>query len=191
MCWADERRDDGGHGATSGDGGGNRDEMRTAAEVAAAVDEDLANLRDPRVLASIKAFRVTPPTPIRLGWDYGAPGEAFDGWLVFSDPGQSTGIAYCDQGFGPKSPWGLIAIAEVSPSMGMDCGWFPRFIEAYLDSFSATDLPIWKVVRRNRGRSSRTTITDEASWEDAWNIVHRLRKEDSEHAYDCEHDISY
>jgi len=164
--------------------------MRSA-EIATAVDEDLANLRDPRVLASIKALRVTPPTPIRLGWDYGAPGETFDGWLVLSDPGQRTGIAYCDQGFGPKSPWGLIGIGEASPSMGMDSGWFRRFMDAYFDSFSATDLPIWKVVRRNSDRTSRTPITEEMSWEEAWKIVHRLRKEDSGHAYDCEHDISY
>jgi hypothetical protein len=134
---------------------------------------------------------VTPPTPIRLGWDYGAPGGTFDGWLVLSDPGQRTGIAYCDQGFGPKSPWGLIGIGEASPSMGMDSGWFRRFMDAYLDSFSATDLPIWKVVRRNSDTSSRTPITAEMPWEEAWKTVHRLRKEDSGHAYDCEHDISY
>jgi hypothetical protein len=165
--------------------------MRSASEVAAAVDEDLANLRDPRVLASINAFRVAPPTPIQLGWDYGAPGETFDGWLVFSDSGQRTGIAYCDQGFGPKSPWGLITTGKTCPSMGMDSGWFRRFIDAYLDSFSATDLPIWKVVRRNNDRSSRTPITEEFSWEEAWKVVYRLRKENPAHAYDCEHDISY
>ncbi len=165
--------------------------MRSAAEVAAAVDEDLANLHDSRVRAGITAFRVAPPTAIRLGWDYGKPGETFDGWLVFSDPEQRTGIAYCDQGFGPTRPWGLINTGETCPSMGMDSGWFRRFLDAYLDSFSAADLPIWKVVRRNKDRSSRTPITEELSWEEAWKIVYRLREEDPAYAYDCEHDISY
>src|SRR5437763_5055360 len=100
------------------------DMTMSAAEVAAAIDADLANLRDPRVRAGIMAFRVAPPALIRLAWDYGQPGETFGGWLVFSDPQQRTGIAYCDQGFGPKSPWGLIATGETCPSMGMDSGWF-------------------------------------------------------------------
>jgi hypothetical protein len=177
--------------ATNLDIGCYQDAMTSAAEVAAAVDEDLANLQDPRVLASIKAFRVTPPTSIRLRWDYGKPDETFDGWLVFSDPGHRTGIVYCDQGFGPRNPWGLIATRETSPSMGMDSGWFGRFIDAYWDCFSATDLPIWKVIRRNKDRSSRTPVTQEISWEEAWSIVYRLRKEDPAHEYDCEHDISH
>jgi hypothetical protein len=165
--------------------------LTTAAEVAAALEEDLAHLRDPRVRASIQAFRVGPPMSIRLAWEYGKPGDTFDGWLVFDDPGNRTGIVYCDQGFGPKRPWGLITTGESCPSMGMDCGWFGRFIDAYLDSFSATDLPIWRVVRRSKGDSSREPVTEELSWDEAWKIVHRLREEDPLHAYDCEHETSY
>jgi hypothetical protein len=165
--------------------------MTSAAEVAAALDEGLANLRDPRVRASIQAFRVATPTPIRLAWDYGEPDETFDGWLVFDDQGHRTGIVYCDKGFGPKSPWGLITTGETCPSMGMDSGWFRRFMDAYLDSFSATDLPIWRVVRWMKGDSSREPITDELSWEDAWKVVHRMREEDPAHAYGCEHNIAY
>jgi hypothetical protein len=63
-------------------------------------------------------------------------------------------------------------------------------MDAYFEA-AAEDLPIWKVVRRNSDRSSRTPITEETSWEDAWNGVHRLRREDPAHIYDCEHDISY
>ena len=164
--------------------------MTNSAEVAAALDEDLANLRDPRVRASIQAFRVATPTPIRLAWDYGEPGETFDGWLVFENPEQRTGIVYCDQGFGPKRPWGLINTGETCPSMGMDSGWFDRFMDAYLDS-PATDLPIWRVVRWRQGDSAREPITEELSWEEAWKIVYRLREEDPAHAYGCEHNIAY
>jgi hypothetical protein len=168
-----------------------RSAMTSAAEVTAALDEDLAKLRDPRVRASIHAYRLATPTPTRLAWDYGKPGETFDGWLVFADPVQRTGIAYCDHGFGPSSPWGLIATDETCPSMGMDSGWFRRFMDAYMDSFSATDVPIWRVVRWTKGDSSREAITEELDWDEAWKIVHRLREEDPAHAYGCEHDIAY
>lgn len=165
--------------------------MTSAAEVAAALDADLHNLRDPRVRASIEAFRVPMPNPIRLAWDYGEPGETFDGWLVFDDPGQRMGIVYCEKGFGPTSPWGLITTGDTCPSMGMDSGWFRRFIEAYLESFSATDLPIWRVVRWTRGDASHERITGELSWEEAWRMVDRLKKEDAAHLFGCEHDIGY
>jgi hypothetical protein len=165
--------------------------MTNAAQVAAALDDDLRNLRDPRVRASIQACRVPTPTPIRLGWDYGKPGDTFDGWLVFEDPSERTGIVYCDAGFGPKTPWGLIITGESCPSMGMDSGWFRRFVQAYFDSFSATDLPIWRVVRRTKVDRSPEFITGELSWDEAWKIVMRLREEDPEHLYDTEHSITY
>lgn len=165
--------------------------MTSAAEIAAALDEDLTNLRDPRVRAGIQAFRLAAPAPIRLAWDYGKPGETFDGWLVFDDPEHRKGIAYCDQGFGPKNPWGIIITGETCPSMGMDCGWFRRFIDAYMDSFSAADLPIWRVVRWTSSDRSREPITGELAWEEAWEMVYRLRAEEPSYFYSCEHDIAY
>ena len=75
--------------------------------------------------------------------------------------------------------------------MGMDSGWFGRFMDAYFDSLSATDLAIWKVVRRDMDSGSRTALTSELSWQAAWDAVERLRKDDPEHRYDCEHDIRY
>lgn len=165
--------------------------MTIAAEVAIAIDEDLRNLQDPRVRVSIEAFRLPTPRQIRLAWDYGQPGETFDGWLVLEDQGQRTGIVYCENGFGPASSWGLITTGEACPSMGMDSGWFRRFIEAYLDSFSATDLPIWTVVRWRKGNSSRDHITKELPWEEAWSLVGSFRDQDPGHLYGCEHNIVY
>jgi hypothetical protein len=162
-----------------------------AAEVAAAIDADLAKLEDPRVRAGIHACRLATPTPIKLGWDYGEPGETYDGWLVFDDPHQGTGIAYCERGFGPRSPWGLIATGEPIPRMGMDSGWFGRFTEAYFDSFSATTLPIWRVVRWTESYGAREPVTGELPWDEAWQIVDRLRQEDPAHKYACDHGISY
>lgn len=168
-----------------------RDTMTSVAEVVAALDEDLLNLRDPRVHASIRAYRLPSPKPIRLTWDYGKPGDTLDGWLVFEDAGQRTGIVYCGHGFGPTNPWGLIITGETCPSMGMDSGWFRRFIEAYFDSFSATDLPIWRVVRWTKDDSCREPLTAELPWEEAWRILARFKEEDPERLYSCEHSIVY
>jgi len=74
--------------------------------------------------------------------------------------------------------------------MGMDSGWFRRFMEAYWESPSATDLDVWKVVRRDRDWSSRTAITGELSWREAWDAIERMRKDDPEHLFNCEHDIA-
>jgi hypothetical protein len=165
--------------------------MTSASQVAAALEDDLRDLRDPRVRAGIQAFRLPTPAPIRLAWDYGKPGETFDGWLVVDDPGQGTGIVYCDQGFGPTNPWGLIATDQTCPSMGMDSGWFRRFLDAYFDSFSAADLDIWRVVRWTQADRSREFITEELSWEEAWRIVERLRGEEPGYFYSTEHNITY
>ena len=165
--------------------------MTNAAQVAALLEEDLRNLRDPRVRASIQAFRLPTPRLIRLAWDYGKPGDTYDGWLVFEDLERRVGIAYCEQGFGPKNAWGLINVGESCPSMGMDSRWFRRFMDAYLDSFSATDLPIWRVARWTKGDTTREHITEELSWEEAWGIVRRLAEDDVTHAYQAEHAINY
>jgi hypothetical protein len=41
---------------------------------------------------------------------------------------------YCEHGFGPLAPWGLIFLDEETPSTGQEFCWFPTFRK------SATDL---------------------------------------------------
>jgi hypothetical protein len=164
--------------------------MTGAAQISAAIDADLRNLRDPRVRAHIEAFRLPTPTPIRLGWDYGKADEAFDGWLVFDDREHHDGIAFCDQGFGPRTPWGLINTGDAYPRMGMDSGWFHRFMDAYFEA-AASALPIWRVARRTQVDGERELVTEELAWDEAWKIVMRLREEDPARRYDVEHDIAY
>jgi hypothetical protein len=164
--------------------------MKDPAQITAALDEDLRNLRDPRVRAHIETFRLPAPTPIRLAWDYGKPDETFDGWLVFDDREQRCGIAYCDEGFGPATPWGLVNTSEACPSMGMDCDWFSRFMDTYFAS-PASDVPIWRVVRRTQAEGDRAFATGELACDEAWKVVKQLREQDPAHRYDVEHDIAY
>lgn len=110
-----------------------------ADEIAALIDTELAALADPEVEKRVRAGLVQPRR-ITLDWDYGRPGQQFDGWVVFDhEAGSNTLIVYCEEGFGPKHPWGLVFACAV-PAMGMDSGWFPTFLQAFGDSFAALPL---------------------------------------------------
>ena len=45
----------------------------------------------------------------------------------------AVGIAYCDQGFGPTHPWGLMFLTGPRSSMGMETSWHRSLEEAYID----------------------------------------------------------
>lgn len=57
-------------------------------------------------------------------WDYGDVGQTFPCWICLEDRRSNTAIAYCEQGFGPTNPWGLLFLAGEPSSLGMDSGWF-------------------------------------------------------------------
>lgn len=160
-------------------------------DVAALVREDLGDLADPRVLAHLSSLLVIPPQRIILGWDYGKPGEQFPGFLVLDHAASGTGIAYCQHGFGPQNPWGLIFThRESPPSIGMDDGWYPRFLDAYFESKAASELDIWRVRKREPGQEAEW-LTGDQSWDEAWRRVTALRQSDSTCRYDCEHAVSH
>jgi hypothetical protein len=78
-------------------------------------------------------------------WDYGRPGEAFPCWLVPEHQASNTGIAYCEQGFGPRCPWGLLFLEGTEHmSMGMDSAWFEYFLEACFEFKASSEVPIWR-----------------------------------------------
>jgi len=83
-------------------------------------------------------------------WDYGVPGQTYPCWSVLNHIESNTGIAFCEFGFGPRSPWGLVMLSGAEHmSLGMDAGWFETFLEAYFDSRAITDLPIWRVFKQD------------------------------------------
>jgi hypothetical protein len=149
------------------------------------IEVELMHISDARVIAHIKAILIDPK-PISLGWDYGSLGQEFPGWKVLDDEEHSgAAIAYCEFGFGPRSPWGLIG-PELN--MGMDSGWFPNFIDAFLESFASIALPIWRVFRLEADQT-RTLLTQEGSWEASWKMVERLRLEYPDSHFGVEHSV--
>ncbi|NPV19702.1 hypothetical protein [Bradyrhizobium aeschynomenes] len=155
------------------------------------ITEELAALSDKRVLSHIRGMLVAPHMLLRE-WDYGQPGQQYPCWFVLSDPQSGAEIAYCEHGFGPRCPWGLVSSADQPEyrHMGMDSGWFTSFLDAFFDSFACVALPIWKVIRTD-SQGNRTCLSGEDTWDTTWQRVYELRDHDPAGRYDCSHDIAY
>ena len=140
---------------------------------------------DKRVLAHVRTLLATPEAQLRE-WDYGEPGQSLRCWLVLAHRPSNTGIAYCEEGFGPAMPWGLLRLEGTEHmSMGADSGWFDRFPDAYFESHASADLPIWRVFERSGMAFPGTPITAEGTWDATWADVMRLRGQKPHLQYDC------
>ena len=162
-----------------------------ASQLKKLIDHELAHLSDARVKTHIQGLLVEPKPTLR-DWDYGKPNEKYLCWQVLNDNESNFGISYCESGFGPRNPWGLVWLEsneDKAISMGMDSSWYPTFLDAYFES-SAAALPIWRVFKTSPLRA-REPITDEGSWDDTWQRVMEYRKGDPAARYDCDHSISY
>jgi len=150
----------------------------------AMVDHELARLSDSRVVPHIQALRIEPTVTMRR-WDYGHEGEQYPCWTVLRHALSNTGIAYCEQGFGPRSAWGLVWLGgeEDRLSIGMDCSWFTTFLRAFLVCAAATELPIWRVFKGHW--EEMPPISDEGEWDATWAKVMDLRESDPANLYNC------
>jgi hypothetical protein len=101
--------------------------------VALRVERELAGIRDPTLLALVRDLLVDP-YPVERDWDYGAPGQKYVCWTVLEHRPSGTGVAYCEQGFGPAFSWGLVFLAGPHLGMGMDSGWYASLEDAVRES---------------------------------------------------------
>lgn len=97
-----------------------------AATVSQLVEEQIALIEQPELAEAIRSSLVLPRLENRE-WDYGEEGQTYPCWIVVEHKESNTGIAYCEQGFGPSSPWGLLFLEGSRRNMGMDAAWF-RFL---------------------------------------------------------------
>ena len=149
------------------------------------IAEELATVSDQRVLEHIRTLLVDPKIVFR-DWDYGEPGQRFPCWTVFEDPVSETAIAFCEQGFGPTYPWGLVHLSEDDGGgMGMDCAWYLNFLDTFYESMSATRLAIWQVVK-TAADGHKIVLTEDLSWQVAWQEITELRAADPASRYDCD-----
>ena len=91
--------------------------MKTFDKIKLLVVSELEQISDPLARDGLETVLIEPRQTLLI-WDYGEPGETYPGWMVAEDHETNTGIAWCDQGFGPKNPWGLMSLTDAH--MGMD-----------------------------------------------------------------------
>jgi hypothetical protein len=110
-----------------------------SSEIDRLVKSELARMDDERLRAAILALLV-PPRREDRAWNYGPVGATFPCWIVLEHLPSNTGIAYCEQGFGPGDPWGLLFLTGRRLSMGMESQWFVTLEDAFRQSM-ACDIP--------------------------------------------------
>lgn len=118
----------------------------TAEAVAEAVEAEINRISQPELVACIRQHLV----PVRCEqseWDYGDPGLTHPCWIFAEHAASNIAFAYCEQGFGPRDPWGLLSIRGKHLSMGMDGGWFARLDDLFRESsaWDGVDPPGYEV----------------------------------------------
>jgi len=111
--------------------------MTTASDVTSLVEKELVRFTDRDQLERVRTLIIAPRCEQR-GWDYGNDNQTYPCWIVAEHQETQTAIAFCEFGFGPDNPWGLLFIAGRGKceSMGMDSGWFRHLDECLQDSFA-------------------------------------------------------
>jgi hypothetical protein len=97
------------------------------------VDAELVRIQDRDLVCRVRALLVTPHL-VEREWAYGAPNQICVCWTVLEHRASNTGIAYCDTGFGPNFPWGLVFLSGPRMSIGMDSAWYETLEEAVRES---------------------------------------------------------
>lgn len=93
------------------------------ANISHLVEQEIAKISQAELIETIRKYVVTPRCENRP-WNYGEPNQTFPCWIVMEDRNQNAAVAYCEEGFGPHDPWGLLFVDGPHLSMGMDSGWF-------------------------------------------------------------------
>lgn len=161
-------------------------------KLTAIINRQLAPLAENPVALQIRALLVEPTLALRR-WYYGNEGERRPCWTVLRHAASNSGIAYCEHGFDPRSPWGLVFPDddEELTSVGMDWSWHSTFLHAFFDSRAATHLPIWRVFKTDAMTGERRAISQEGEWDKIWAKVIFLRNSDQNNRYDCWTSINY
>jgi len=102
-----------------------------AADIQRVFEAGVAGMSDPKLVALAESWRVEPRCEKRP-WSYS--NTSYPCWIVLEDKDSNVGIAYCEQGFGPRCPWGLLWLSGQHLHMGDDSGWFPTLEQAIRDA---------------------------------------------------------
>ena len=107
----------------------------TDSQISALIELELNRISNPKTAKLIRRLLI-PPHCEQRPWDYGAPNETFPCWIIGEHPPSNTAFAYCEHGFGPRCPWGLLHRSGKYMGMGMDSGWYTSLEGAVRESFA-------------------------------------------------------
>ena len=96
------------------------------------VAREISAIGDARVRATLEQ-RLVSPRRVMRNWDY-ADDVQHECWIIAEERLSKTSIAYCDQGFGPVCPWGLLNTDSEYDEMGPDSAWYSRLEDAFRQS---------------------------------------------------------
>jgi hypothetical protein len=104
--------------------------------IAKLVSEEISRIADSQLAAEIRNRLVPPRREVRK-WDYCGPPwnageEEYPCWIV-ARRDEFVVFAYCEYGFGPESPWGILS-SNPSGSMGPDYCWYRSLEDAVRDA---------------------------------------------------------
>lgn len=94
---------------------------------------ELAKIKKPELVDAIRALLVPPRCELRA-WDYEKQNQSYRCWIILELRDSNVCIAFCEEGFGPSHPWGLLFKSGPHMDMGMNSQWYRSLEEAYLDS---------------------------------------------------------
>lgn len=99
------------------------------------INAEMSQLLDQGITEKIRTMLVFPEE-IQCAWQYKEwqhdTNNLFPCWKVLVTEDNAC-IVYCEYGFGPRYPWGLISIESSPPSMGDDSSWHASFVDAVAD----------------------------------------------------------
>jgi hypothetical protein len=113
-------------------------------DVSRVVQEQMASIADPVVREGLTRILIPPEHHLR-NWDYGWPGERLACWTLAVHRQLERSLVYCERGFGPTLPWGLVHATNLW--FGKQSDWYRSLRDCFLDSWAAGYLPIWQVVK--------------------------------------------
>jgi hypothetical protein len=90
---------------------------------------EISKIAQPDLITTIESRRITPRSEIR-DWDYSPKDAQYECWVCVEDISSKSCVAYCQEGFGPTYPWGLLELHGDNASLGMDAQWYRTLEDA-------------------------------------------------------------
>ena len=141
------------------------------------VHQELKKIKNAVVKEGISLLLLSEPIPHLRKWEYGEEDEKFECWTIAVDSKTETAIVFSDYG---HQGWGLVS--TINLEFGMDCGWFNNLMECYLNSFAASELSIWSVMKETEN-GNKVRLTNKMKMDVAFNERDRFADVDVNGSY--------